>query len=645
MTNYFKRTVFILLINISLAFNTIAQNIPNGGFEDWTFFPIDTSVICPHYWDADFHVTPIKSTDAHSGQFALKVTIADLNPIFNSRVVLDSDTILDNYYRGEGMLFPYRPTHLRYWIKYDTKGNDSICVDLALKKWDYINNQSILIGSLKSGFKGYSNQYIEVVKPITYHSAITPDSLFVTIYTKGTDTASYGIIDDIHLAYGAILGKVFFDVDSNGIQDVNEVGVPNQVIRLDPDSIFTITDNNGNYKFFPTDTGNFSINYSTTNPWGLSGNSVSPRQVYLSKDSTIDNIDFSVKPTGIFSDLLIDIDAAPFRHSRYSIIFLTYKNQGTIIENGTINLILDSLHAFVNSVPPSTNVSGNQITWNYSNLDLFERRRIELIVSNPNSSFLGHQLLTTASISSQTSAMFFDSLSRPLLASYDPNDKLVSPGIGAEGYVLHGTRLEYTIRFQNTGNDTAINVSILDNLDPHLNPQTFNLIGSSHAMNPSIKGQNVLVFEFNNIMLPDSNVDEAASHGFVKYSIEPYANLPEATVAENTAHIYFDYNPPITTNTTISTFVSVIQGVNEKGSSNYFLLYPNPTNTHLNITASIPQNQPIHYQIISTLGMAVMAGSSNETAFSADVSKLPSGIYFITLQSEDAKTVKRFLKE
>jgi hypothetical protein len=60
----------------------------------------------------------------------------------------------------------------------------------------------------------------------------------------------------------------------------------------------------------------------------------------------------------------------------------------------------------------------------------------------------------------------------------------------------------------------------------------------------------VLTFRFDQIMLPDSNVNEAASHGFVRFSVEPKANLPLETNVFNGASIYFDFNAPIVTNRT-----------------------------------------------------------------------------------------------
>ena len=52
-----------------------------------------------------------------------------------------------------------------------------------------------------------------------------------------------------------------------------------------------------------------------------------------------------------------------------------------------------------------------------------------------------------------------------LRCSYDPNDKQINPlGRSEEGYILRDEPVIYTLRFQNTGNDFARNVRLVDTL-------------------------------------------------------------------------------------------------------------------------------------------------------------------------------------
>lgn len=140
------------------------------------------------------------------------------------------------------------------------------------------------------------------------------------------------------------------------------------------------------------------------------------------------------------------------------------------------------------------------------------------------------------------------------IASYDPNDKAAQPvGYGAQHYIDTNTAIDYKIRFQNTGTDTAFNITIIDTLSPYVDATTLQLGASSHNYSWTIASGNILRVDFANIMLPDSNVNEPLSNGFFRYRIAQKPNNAIGTLIENQAAIYFDYNPPIFTNTTFHT--------------------------------------------------------------------------------------------
>lgn len=138
--------------------------------------------------------------------------------------------------------------------------------------------------------------------------------------------------------------------------------------------------------------------------------------------------------------------------------------------------------------------------------------------------------------------------------SYDPNDKSAVPtGYGPAHIIRENTDLEYKIRFQNTGTDTAFLVVIRDTLSPLLDASSLEAGASSHPYRLDVYEGGILHFVFENILLPDSNVNEAASHGFVKYRIAQKRDLAVGSVIENKAAIYFDFNDPVVTNTVFHT--------------------------------------------------------------------------------------------
>lgn len=162
--------------------------------------------------------------------------------------------------------------------------------------------------------------------------------------------------------------------------------------------------------------------------------------------------------------------------------------------------------------------------------------------------------------------------------SFDPNDKLVYPSRANDYIGFDENLLQYTIRFQNTGNLPAIFVRLLDTLDKNLLPTSIHNIQASHPYAFEIVGDGILRFFFDNIMLPDSGSNEPDSHGFVTFDILRKKDLPIGTEIFNKAAIFFDFNPPIITNQ-VRSVVHVFTGIEPKNQAiqaESWQLFPNP---------------------------------------------------------------------
>jgi uncharacterized repeat protein (TIGR01451 family) len=136
------------------------------------------------------------------------------------------------------------------------------------------------------------------------------------------------------------------------------------------------------------------------------------------------------------------------------------------------------------------------------------------------------------------------------IGSWDPNDKQALPrGYGEQHFIEANTPLEYLIRFQNTGTDTAFNIRIEDQLSEHLDINSLVPGAASHPYRMELKEDGKLLFHFDDILLPDSTINFEASNGFVQFSIRQLPDNPIGTIIENTAGIYFDFNEAVVTNT------------------------------------------------------------------------------------------------
>ncbi len=137
-------------------------------------------------------------------------------------------------------------------------------------------------------------------------------------------------------------------------------------------------------------------------------------------------------------------------------------------------------------------------------------------------------------------------------APVDPNDKTGYPlGQTEEYYIQPNQQLQYVIRFQNVGTDTAFTVVVRDTLDIDLNIFTVTPGVSSHPCTFKMYGPRVLEWTFEDIQLPDSTTNSEGSNGFLTFHVDQVPDLAPGTVINNDADIYFDFELPITTNTTV----------------------------------------------------------------------------------------------
>jgi len=142
-----------------------------------------------------------------------------------------------------------------------------------------------------------------------------------------------------------------------------------------------------------------------------------------------------------------------------------------------------------------------------------------------------------------------------LRCSYDPNDKRVHPDReGDKNLTLFEEDLEYTIRFQNNGNDTAFTVKIVDPLDPNIDPESIRMVSSSHPVETCVD-DDVLIFLFKDIMLVDSMTNYPGSQGYVTFKCNTKDGTAIESLVTNQADIIFDTNEPIVTNQTTNTMV------------------------------------------------------------------------------------------
>ena len=229
--------------------------------------------------------------------------------------------------------------------------------------------------------------------------------------------------------------------------------------------------------------------------------------------------------------------------------------------------------------------------------------------------------------------------------SYDPNDIIVDEDTLFTTQFPDPPFLEYIIRFQNTGNDTAFNVEVLNNISQRLEVGTFELVASSHPMSFTYGAHaRLMTFTFNNILLPDSNVNEPASHGFVRYRIKPESSLVAGNKINNKAFIYFDFNAPVQTNIAVTEVVLPTSIISVQHSTFNVSFTPNPFADELTISSN-ELTEKAEIRIRDIHGRVIHSQNLLTENCKLKTENWASGIYFVEVITEKEQVVRKVVKQ
>ncbi|NOQ71147.1 MAG: T9SS type A sorting domain-containing protein [Crocinitomix sp.] len=424
------------------------------------------------------------------------------------------------------------------------------------------------------------------VNPEVIHPMLGGEHVYIEINDSWDGDAHFDIefdgCDDIDSALLDIQGIVYYDLNENGIQDPDELGAFLTPIISDPAGVFRVTDGDGHY-FSPVtdlDDGEYEIHPVLDDNWQISSDSL----VYtIMVDDTYeqrDSLDFGIYPDTLIYELDADLIGNFPRCQDTINYWLNIHNIGTTIASGFVHLELDDSLYYVTADILPDSVVGQHVYWNYEDLFFYEHHLITVQIGTPDgiADTVSSTLIVTIDSADVEMYSSTETLEQVINCAYDPNDKTPKPlGVGEFGYISPETDdIEYLIRFQNTGTDTAFNVVIKDQLDENLDWYSITPLAYSHDMTFEMDIDGEVSFIFDNIMLPDSGANYLGSQGFVKYRIDLKPDLPLETSIFNTAHIYFDLNPAVLTNTSINTLHLDDSSIDELLEKQQVLVYPNP---------------------------------------------------------------------
>jgi uncharacterized repeat protein (TIGR01451 family) len=514
------------------------------------------------------------------------------------------------------------------------------------------NHSDVVIGSytdtlivcfLNDG-SGFFNNYdeisskIEPWKLLNFDFDLDGDSDVFSSGSKNVSMFKNGIFSD-----NQARGLLYYDQNQNGIFDSTDQGLDlGEIITL-PENSYAFTNSSGNYyvnldSSLPGPYEIVPINFSN---WSVTSDSASYHILVDNSFNYVDSLNFGFYPSTFFDSISPTLTGGYPRCNSTVNYWASIKNTGTKLSSGILDIALDPQITFITSEIPPDSVVGGHIYWHFDSLFFLESSNFRFTVQMPDFNSIGDTLtssLLVKTIDEQdlVTSQNTDTLNQILVCAYDPNRKTVFPeGEGPLGYISSNTQaLEYQIDFQNTGNDTAINVILKDYLNSNLIWSSITPLASSHPFELKVLPGGEIRFEFDQIMLPDSSTNEIESHGFVKYRINLKPNLIPETAITNYALIYFDLNPAIITDTTLNT-IKPEQSANqfelESIAEKDVFVYPNPYTDQLNIVFS--NIEPSIISLYSLSGKRILELTDfDKDKISLTLSDLKAGLYFLNVK-------------
>ncbi|MBK9275625.1 MAG: hypothetical protein IPM49_13945 [Flavobacteriales bacterium] len=443
------------------------------------------------------------------------------------------------------------------------------------------------------------------------------------------------VVGDLGPNCGLLSGSLFIDNDQDCLQDGSEVGVPYRVLEVQPGPEYAITDHDGRFA------RNLPNGAYTVLPQGTGVDLVPLCPAVQPVPFTVatDTVSLDLADSSLVS---LDVEAYSWagaaRPGFVHLVHLSARNHSTQLA-GPLTLVLthDPVMTFVSAVPPPSTVNGNVLEWSVPSLAALSwfSASVQLQVP-PDPLLIGqpytHQVTVDQQVPDADPANDADVVADIITGSYDPNDKaaFTSSGTSEQHYLIDAdTHIDYRIRFQNTGTDTAFTVVITDTIDASLDLSTFVQGLASHPFSVSFKPHRVVEWRFANILLPDSGTNEPASHGLVTFRITPHLPVTPGTELRNNADIFFDFNPPIRTNDAllVAEFSTGLPAAMEEALG----VFPVPADER--ITVVPPLGRVVaQLQVIAADGRTVMQGGPSPEV---DVRALRPGAYVVMVRTTD----------
>jgi uncharacterized repeat protein (TIGR01451 family) len=581
-----------------------------------------------------------------------------------------SNAVLGNYYPFSSSLGPRNPTW--FYIPIETSGDITLEVyqnsqadfmgqdlDIDFVIYGPFTNPTSQCGNLT--ITDYVDHSFSIVMPEIGQINNAQSGEFYLILTSnfsnqpGFLKVELGAGSTATVNCDGIKMQSFLDVNLNGVVDAADQSFPLGVFEWERNSsgnIMQVATPLGSYSIYDIDPINsYDLAFKVLPAYALNYR-VSPATyagVTVPANSGEVNKYFLVTPIAAYEDVVVYI--LPQNQPRPGFMYketVYYANLGSLmVPVGQVVFDYDPALNIVNVTDPSATITPASVTISYATLAPFEIRSFDVEMQIPTipAVTLGDLLTNVAVISPVTNDLTPSNNTSTsvqiIIGSYDPNDKMESRGefinpaaFGPNDYFF------YTVRFENTGTASAINVRIEDTLDAQLDWNSIEMIDASHNyVMERIEEQ--VVWRFDTIMLPDATTDPVGANGHVYFKIKPLA-FSEGTAIPNTAEIYFDFNPAIITNTFTTTFRTPLS--NPDVEETVFSLTPNPASNQIRVNFNQVM-QVASITLYDLRGRVTLLQKLTQNQLQIDISELKKGVYLAKFVHGDQTYTSKLIKK
>lgn len=225
-----QRLLLILCMYSSLIY---AQQIPNASFENWHVVPNTNGKEDPDHWESTNRLLDSsmpegisKSTDVHSGNFAVKLTPSKESGKYTELVLgkLSLDSLGNSTYRKcPGQAVPHLPLVIRGHYKFSqAQQNVHAGISVIFTSGCYNGIYGFYVFGSEA-LEPNPNEYKPFAVPIEFHGGSFSglDTMVISIQIAGPDTnavSSFLLIDDV-----SILGHYVGVDESDHIPEIVQI--------------------------------------------------------------------------------------------------------------------------------------------------------------------------------------------------------------------------------------------------------------------------------------------------------------------------------------------------------------------------------------------------------------------------------------